>query len=115
MGSYRQEYWSGLPFPSPGDHLDPGIKPTSLMSPELAGRFFRTSSTWEDPVLIKHQCNNELSTYYIKKKKNLWQTGSERAPGIVNGNPLQYFSLKNFMGRGVWWATVHGIAKRQTH
>ena len=33
----RQEYWSGLPFPSPGDFLDPGIEPTS---PALAGRFF---------------------------------------------------------------------------
>ena len=28
----RQEYWSGLPFPTPGDLLDPGIKPVSLMS-----------------------------------------------------------------------------------
>ena len=36
----RQEYWSGLPFPSPGDHPDPGIKPASLSSPELTGRFF---------------------------------------------------------------------------
>ena len=33
----RQEYWSGLPLPSPGDLPDPGIKP---MSPALAGRFF---------------------------------------------------------------------------
>ena len=29
MGSSRQEYWSGLPFPSPGDHPDPGIEPRS--------------------------------------------------------------------------------------
>jgi len=29
MGFPRQEYWSGLPFPSPGDLPDPGIKPTS--------------------------------------------------------------------------------------
>ena len=35
----RQEYWSGLPFPSPGDLPDPGIKP---MSPALAGGFFTT-------------------------------------------------------------------------
>ena len=35
----RQEYWSGLPFPSPGDLPDSGIKPTS---PALAGRFFTT-------------------------------------------------------------------------
>ena len=29
MGFHRQEYWSGLPFPSPGDLLNPGIKPRS--------------------------------------------------------------------------------------
>ena len=39
MGFPRQEYWGGLPFPSPGDHLNPGIEP---MSPALAGRFFIT-------------------------------------------------------------------------
>jgi len=37
MGFSRQEYWSGLPFPFPGDLPNPGIKPTS---PALAGRFF---------------------------------------------------------------------------
>ena len=36
----RQEYWSGLPFPPPGDLPDPGIKPTSLVSPALVGRYF---------------------------------------------------------------------------
>ena len=40
MGFPRQEYWSGLPFPSPGDLPDPGLKPASLESPALAGRFF---------------------------------------------------------------------------
>ena len=43
----RQEYWSGVPFPTPGDVLDPGIEPVSLASPALAGRFFTTSTTWE--------------------------------------------------------------------
>ena len=38
----RQEYWSGLPFPTPGDLPDPGIKPTSPVSPALAGRFLTT-------------------------------------------------------------------------
>ena len=33
MGFSRQECWSGLPFPSPKDLPDPGIKPASLMSP----------------------------------------------------------------------------------
>jgi len=35
MGFSRQEYWSGLPFPSPGDLPDPGVKPSSLVSPTL--------------------------------------------------------------------------------
>ena len=39
MGFARQEYWSGYPFPSPGDLPNPGIKPTS---PALAGEFFTT-------------------------------------------------------------------------
>ena len=43
----RQEYWRGLPFPSPGDLFDSGIEPTSLKSPALAGGFFTTSTTWE--------------------------------------------------------------------
>ena len=47
MGFSRQEHWSGLSFPPPGDLPDPGIKPMSLMSPALAGRFFITSATWE--------------------------------------------------------------------
>ena len=42
MGFPRQEYWSGVPCPSSGDLPNPGIKPTSLMSPALAGRFFST-------------------------------------------------------------------------
>ena len=47
MGFPRQEYWSGLPCLLPGDLPDPGIKPTCLMSPALAGRCFTTSATWE--------------------------------------------------------------------
>ena len=46
-GFSRQEYWSGLPCPSPGDLPHPRIKPTSLMSIALAGRFFTTSAAWE--------------------------------------------------------------------
>ena len=49
LGFSRQEHWSGLPFASPGDHPNPGIKPASLRSPALAGRFFTTSAIWETP------------------------------------------------------------------
>ena len=47
MGFSRQEHWSGLPFPSPGDLPNPGTEPTSLMSPALASSFFTTSASWE--------------------------------------------------------------------
>ena len=50
MGFSRQEYWSGLPCPPPGDLPDPGIKPASLTSPGLVGGFFTTSVTWEAHV-----------------------------------------------------------------
>ena len=40
--------------------------------------------------------------------------GSGKSPGEGNGNPLQYSCLDNSMGRRIWWATVHGVAKSQT-
>ena len=42
MGFSRQEYWSGLPFPSPGDLPDPEIEPVSPVTPALAGGIFTT-------------------------------------------------------------------------
>ena len=44
LGFSRQEYWSGLAFPSPEDLPNPEIEPASLASPALAGRFFTTES-----------------------------------------------------------------------
>ena len=47
IGFSRQEYWSGLPFPPPGDLPNQGIEPRFLMSPAQACRFFSTSVTWK--------------------------------------------------------------------
>ena len=47
MGFSRQEYYSELPFPPPGDLPDPRIKPVSLMSPALASGLFTTRATLE--------------------------------------------------------------------
>ena len=47
MGFSRQEYWSGLSFPSPGDLPDPGIEPASLMSPALAGGLLLLAPAWK--------------------------------------------------------------------
>ena len=43
MGLCRQECWSGLPCPPPGEIPNPGTKPRSLLSPELGGGFFTTT------------------------------------------------------------------------
>ena len=71
MGFPRQEYWSGLPFPSPGDLLDPGIKPAApaaspalqagSLTPELLGK----PSTWLDfQVLVPcKQLENHKELY----------------------------------------------------
>jgi len=45
MGFSRQENWSGLPCPPPGDLANLGI----VMSPAVAGEVFNTSATWEPP------------------------------------------------------------------
>ena len=56
MGFSRQEYWSGLPFPSPGDLPDAGTEPMSLVSPTLACGFFTTSITWE-ALIYRMSCD----------------------------------------------------------
>ena len=49
-----KKYCSGLPFPFPGNLPDPGIEPTSLASPALAGGFFTTRVIWEAQILNTH-------------------------------------------------------------
>ena len=48
MGYFRQEYWSGLPCPPPGDLPKPGIEPVSFVS-YIGRRFLTSSVTWEEP------------------------------------------------------------------
>ena len=40
--------------------------------------------------------------------------GSGRSPGGRNGNPVQFSCLENWVNKGTWWATVHGVSKTQT-
>ena len=53
MGSPRQEYWSGLPIPTPEDLPNPGIKPASLASPALAGGLFTIEPPGKPWILEK--------------------------------------------------------------
>ena len=64
MGFSRQEYWRGLPFPPPGDLLDPGFKPTSLVSHALAGRSFPTVPPGS-PLCMLCMCNKNSMVLFF--------------------------------------------------
>ena len=59
MGFSRQEYWSGLPFPFPGDFPDPGVEP---MSPALAGGFFTAEPPGKPPHPLHPQSKIPMSS-----------------------------------------------------
>ena len=61
MGFSRKEYWSVLSCPPPGDPPDPGVEPTPLISPALAGGFFTTSAAWEAPFLALRREESGIS------------------------------------------------------
>ena len=67
MGFSRQEHWSGLPFPFPGDLPDPGTEP---MSPALAGGFFNWA-TWEAQEQISSTLNDNLKIKHISENWNI--------------------------------------------
>ena len=80
MKFFRQEYWSGLPFPPPGDLPNPGIEPMSLTPSALAGRFFTTKRP-----------ENPLDTHTrIKKKKK-----KKKPDSNVTTVPFQFSSVQS--------------------
>ena len=115
MGFSRQEYWSGLLFPSPGDLPHPGIEPVSLMPPALAGGVFATSTTWEVPSVVYicvYKTNTLIYTYGQYMGSPHGSDGEEsacnardlgsilglgRSPGVGNGNPFQCSCLEKSM------------------
>ena len=99
MGFSRQEYWSGLQFPSPGDLFGPSIKPGSLA---LHADFLSSELLVQGDSLL----SGGSDTGSIP--------GWRRSPGEGNDNALQYSCLENFLDKGAWRATVHRIAKSQT-
>ena len=68
-GFSRQEYWNGLPCPYPGDLPDSGIKPMSLVSPALAGRFF-TLAQLGKPLICSLLRSNEDTLADLGGKKD---------------------------------------------
>ena len=107
LGS-RQEYWNGLPCPSPGNLLTP----TSLMSPALAGGFFTTSAIQATDTLLRKSTGHAIASGFPAGSDGKASAGNagdlgsiprlERSPGEGNGNPLQYSCLENLMDGGTW-------------
>ena len=117
----RQAYWNGLPFPSPGNVPNSGIKAASLVFPELSVRFFTSWATREDIRLSLHKDKmNEMSrnlTGVLSDTEetfvyllSLWHR-PVITYGVGNGNTLQYSCQDNLMGRGDWCTIVHGVTR----
>ena len=96
MGFPRDEHWSGLPFASLGDLLDPGIK---AKSPTLAGRFFTTKPP-EKPVFRFVYFIFSLKIRLNRSKR--WRRQWHPTPSLLPGKSH---------GRRAWWAAAHGAAK----
>ena len=82
MGFRRREYWSALPFPSPGDLPNPGIKPTA---PPLAGIFFTTEPPEDEGILKgKKQLNIPVTGLDLRDTTS-WQPTPVFLPGESQG------------------------------
>ena len=142
MGFSRQEYQSGLLFPSPGDLPKPETEP---LSAAFAGGFFTTEPLGL-PICFLLNVNYNHHLFWVEGEETEgklgfagyhlpaqgFSGGSEdkgsacnagdpgsipalgRSPGEGNSNPFQYSCLENPMDRGAWQATVHGVAKSLT-
>ena len=90
MGFPQQEYWSGLPFHSPGDLSDLGIKP---MSPALEGGFFTAEPPGKPQLLLGrkyflfHNLQGAISTHKVRKSYFFFFLHHESSAGLQNVKP----------------------------
>ena len=77
MGFSRQEYWSGLPCPPPGDLPNEGIETASLTSPALVGRFFTTSTNMWIYMRDRERKNMCLRNWMEADKLKICQPGRQ--------------------------------------
>jgi len=82
----RQEYWNGLPVPSPGDLPNPGIKLASLMFLALAGGFFTASAIWEAPKRGHFSSVQLLS--HVQLSATAWTAAHQASLSITNSQNL---------------------------
>ena len=87
MGFSRQEHWSGLPFPLPGDLPDTGRESGSLMSLALSGRFLTTSATWEAPGKVISINAEGKGPAWSREQESKWQRHSVTLRANLSGVP----------------------------
>ena len=107
MGFPRQEYWSGLPFPPPGDLLHPGIKPESPASTALTGGFFTTEPPGKPTEAWKAFLNNKPE---IKGPRVPWRNWPLSLPSPTSketGNDGEVGWLLN-----IWVPTQARLSRR---
>ena len=101
-----KKYWSGLPFPSPGNCPNPGIKPRSLT-------LWTDTLPSEPPGKFPHGSDSKASVYNVRDLGLI--PGLGRFPGEGNGNPLQYSCLENPMHGGAWCRLLSMGSQRVRH
>ena len=95
MGFPKQEYWSGLPFPSPGDLPDPGIETVPLTSHELACRFFTTSTTVE---AHSDQITSDQLLSHVRLFATSWIAARQASLSLTNSrSSLRLTSIESVM------------------
>ena len=72
------------------------------------------SQEWDTAQQLHHHKGLSGEESACRCRRHKFDPGLGRCPGVGNGNPLQYSCLENFMGRGAWWAVVHGVIESDT-
>ena len=106
-GTFQVRILKWVAIFTPGDLLDPGIEPRSPA--------WQADSLPSEPSgLTDFNGGSDGKESACHARDLGLSTGSGRPPGEANGYPLQYYCLENYMDRGAWLTTVHGVTELDT-
>ena len=127
MGFSRQEYWSGLPLPSPRNLPNPEIKSTSLKSNGLVGVFFTTSNNsdqFSSVQLLSHvpffvtprtaagQASLSITNFWGFTRAHVHWVGDANQPSCPLPSPSPpAFNMSQYQGLFKWVSSSHQVAK----
>ena len=99
-----------MPCPPPGDLPDPGMKPVSLLSPALAGRFFTTSATWEAPYVYAAAAAKLLHSCLALCDPIDSSLPGSPIPGILQARTLEWVAI-SFSNAWKWKVKVKSLGR----